>query len=161
MTAPVTPRPDASHDEQAVQRPVVTFDRARRAGARTLEPPPGALVRFDAGVPGWAAALPPAPTGGVTVSFSSPSAAARGAAEIERLGYRPVGVAPAALSATSVADFLVAQDLIEQHVTWWRALTGGAAQVFGLSFGPVVAALSDVITAHLEPPRPRPSSPRR
>lgn len=142
----------------------MTSARASRAEARTLEPPAGALVRFAAGVPGWAAALPPAPAEGVTVSFSSPSisaSTATDAQDLERLGYRLVGVAPPALSTALVADFFVAQGLIEQHAAWWRALTSGATQVFALSFGPVVAALSEVLTTHLEPRGPRSSSPRR
>ena len=136
----------------------MTFTRADRAGARALEPPAGALVRFAASAPGWWAAVPPAPADGVTVSFSSPTVAG-GGDELARLGYRLVGVVPAALTTSAAADFLVAQGLLEHHMTWWRALTGGAERVFGLSFGPVVAALSPVLAAHLEPARPGPTRP--
>ena len=114
----------------------------------------GALVRLPIEGEHWAERLPPAPRGAhVTVSFSSPDAAGVHAEALELIGYRVVGVRPAPGEAP-YADVLVTEALITSRPRWWRALTAQADRAFGLGFGPVTAALADVLRLH----RPEPTS---
>jgi hypothetical protein len=124
------------------------------------QPPPatleGALLHLAVAGDGWAEDIPPVPDGfAVTVSFSSDDAAAQHAEALALLGYTDVGVTGCALTAgVAVADFLVPQGLLAAHPTWWRALADQADRAFSLALGPVLAALADVLEAHLAPSSP-------
>lgn len=121
-----------------------------------------ALVRIPVGVAGeGVSTLPPAPPRpDITASFSSPAVAAEHAETLERLGYHVVGAETPQLTASSgsaqhpaVFHVLVPRSARESHPAWWRQLTALADRAYSLAFGPVQACLSDVLRAHLAPPR--------
>jgi hypothetical protein len=88
----------------------------------------------------------------VTVSFSTDVGAAHHGPALEQLGYRVVGVQSATVPAgVSIADFLVSQELLEAHPTWWRTLADLADRAFSLALGPVLASLAPVLRSHLDP----------
>lgn len=119
-------------------------------GDTDLQPAEGMLVRVRVASPTMRG-LPPAPPGAdVSASFSS-AAAARAAPDLAASGYRVLGVSRGAIGSEAYADFLVAQDVIEGHPDWWRALAGQADATFNLAAGPVRVAFADVLRAH----RPR------
>lgn len=102
----------------------------------------------------WAEGIPPVPEGfDITVSFSDADAVAIHGDALALLGYRVVGVQPHGASGLPVADFLIPQRVLESHATWWRALADQADRAFSLALGPVVASLTDVLRAHVQPVR--------
>lgn len=114
-------------------------------------PPEGALLRCILDSDRWAESLPPVPVGRlVTLSFTSAAAQVEHAEACQLLGYTLVGVPPERQEApVSVADLLVAQDVIDAHPTWWRALATHADRVYSLAHGPAVALLREVLEPHL------------
>jgi hypothetical protein len=118
------------------------------------EPLDGALVRVAVTGDAWAEGIPPVPAGSdITVTFSDAEAALVHGDALALLGYRVVGVQPHAAAPHPVADLLVPQWILERHPTWWRALADQSERAFSLALGPVVASLSEVLRAHLEPVR--------
>lgn len=116
--------------------------------------PDGALVRLAVDGDAWAEGIPPVPHGSdITVTFTDADAALVHGDALSLLGYRVLGVQAHAAATAAVADFLVPQRILEQHTTWWRALTDQADRAFSLALGPVLASLADVLRAHLEPVR--------
>lgn len=108
----------------------------------------------------WLERLPPAPgSRPVSVSFDDVELAARDRTAVTDLGYVVVGTARVR-HADDVAHLLVAQEIVERHTRWWRALLDLATRVYDLRFGPVQAALGDVMRLHAEgrpdPPAPTP-----
>jgi hypothetical protein len=101
----------------------------------------------------WTDDLPPVPRGHeVTVSLSSPRVLRRDGDALRRLGYTIAGICPSPPSAETrpgLADFLVRQETIEAHRTWWRTLADRAERTYSLSLGPVLVALADVLAVHL------------
>lgn len=114
-------------------------------------PPEGALLRCILDSQRWAESLPPVPAGKlVTLSFTSSAAQVEHAEACEMLGYTVVGTPSDDAGATvTVADLLVAQDVIDAHPTWWRGLATHADRVYSLAHGPAVALLRDVLEPHL------------
>ncbi len=117
-------------------------------------PPDGALVRLVVSADAWAEGIPPVPEGfDITVSFSDVDTEALHGDALALLGYRVVGVQPHGTAGLAVADFLIPQRVLESHPTWWRALADQADRAFSLALGPVVASLTEVLRAHVQPVR--------
>ncbi|HUH08089.1 MAG TPA: hypothetical protein VML96_09810 [Egibacteraceae bacterium] len=114
--------------------------------------PDGALVRLTVRGPAWAEGLPPVPEGQrVSVSFSSPDAAAEHSDALAMLGYRLVGLRPAAAQdGDGTADFLVIQELLDAYPAWWRALAEQADRIYSLQMGPVLSLLGAALGPHLD-----------
>lgn len=96
--------------------------------------------------------LPSVPAGHVvTASVSSPSLVGL-LVELELRGYRGVGVHPAPLGRpdVEVVDLLVPPTLPRTSPRWWSAAVSCAEHVFRLEFGPVRAALRELLAAHEE-----------
>lgn len=127
----------------------MTTRKARPAVAVAPLPPDGVLLRIAVVHGHWAERLPPVPEGDtVTVSLSSATALDEHADALELLGYRVVGVQPAAADA-GVAHFLLAQALVEAHPTFWRTLADQSQHAYSLAHGPVRARFSALLRAHL------------
>lgn len=120
------------------------------AGLHRHVPLDGALVRLAVEGPRWAERLPRVPAGfDVSVSFSTPEAAARHGAALAARGYRRAGVCRDERGgAGAYADVLVRQRLLDDHPGWWRALSRQADRTFSLALGPVQARLAEVLRVH-------------
>lgn len=95
-------------------------------------------------------ALPPVPAGHVVTASVSSGSLVGLLVELELRGYRGVGVHPAVLEApdVDVIDLLVPAILPREAPNWWSAALARAERVFRLEFGPVRAALRQLLAAH-------------
>jgi hypothetical protein len=98
----------------------------------------------------WAESLPPVPDSCVvTVSFASETCADEHRDALELLGYRVVDVATVPDVAVSrIADFLITEEVVERHPTYWRSLAEQATRAYHLALGPAAAAVAEIVTAH-------------
>ncbi len=97
-------------------------------------------------------ALPPVPAGHVVTASVSTGSLACLLDELELRGYRRVGVHAALLGASDieVVDLLVPASLPHASPGWWSAAVSCAEHVFRLEFGPVRAALRELLAAHTQ-----------
>ena len=87
----------------------------------------------------------------VTVSFGSETLGDEHHDALALLGYRVVDLPPVArLAISRMADFLISQELIEHHPTYWRSLAEQAARAYHLALGPAAALVRDIVVAHVE-----------
>ena len=98
----------------------------------------------------WAESLPPVPDGStVTVSFAARACADEHGDALELLGYRIVDVASLPdLPISRAVDFLVTEEVVERHPTYWRSLAQQAARAYHLALGPAAAAVAEIVAAH-------------
>jgi len=117
----------------------------------------GILVRRLVDEGHWAESIPPVPAGfTVTVSFASNNCADEHRDALELLGYRVVDVSEIPdVTSSRVADFLLREELIETHPTYWRSLAEGAARLYHLALGPAAAAVAVIVNAHAAALRPQ------
>ena len=108
------------------------------------------LLRMIVGEGHWAEALPPVPEGStVTVSFAARACADEHGDALELLGYRLVDVeALPDLPISRAVDFLVTEEVVEKHPTYWRSLAQQAARAYHLALGPAAAAVAEIVAAH-------------
>jgi hypothetical protein len=110
----------------------------------------GIVLRMPVPTGHWAEEIPPVPDMfTVTVSFGSETLADEHRDALELLGYRVVDTpAPANQSLPDAAHFLIEQDLMEQHPTYWRSVAEHATRAYHLGLGPAAAAVADVVAVH-------------
>lgn len=98
----------------------------------------------------WAEAIAPVPAGAaVTVSFASEACADEHRDALELLGYRVVDIPSIPDVASSrVADFLLTQDVIDRHPTYWRCMAEAGTRVYHLALGPAAAVVGSIVAAH-------------
>lgn len=126
----------------------------RRGGGTAVRPiapdVEGVLVRFVVADGPWAEDIPPVPEGfTVTVSFGSENVAAEHAEALGLLGYRVVELPPQLqLTVSRIADFLVSQEVMERHPTYWRSLATRATRAYHLALGPAAALVADIVEVH-------------
>lgn len=108
------------------------------------------VVRLSVAQGHWAEDIPPVPAGSaVTVSFGSQAVADEHCDALRLLGYHVVDIDRVpGLTLPDIADFLVTDDLIERHPTYWRSLAGQASRAYHLALGPARAAVADIVAAH-------------
>lgn len=97
-------------------------------------------------------ALPRVPAGHVVTASVSTGSIVCLLDELELRGYRGAGVHAALLGASDmeVVDLLVPAALPHASPHWWSAAVACAEHVFRLEFGPVRAALRELLAAHAQ-----------
>lgn len=128
-------------------------DRTPAEGVPSKRRFDGALLRLAIDGHDWAEHVPPVPPGArVSAAFSTHDALAAHGDALALLGYRIVGVIDPGDGddMPEFVDLLVAQDVLETHGTWWRAVAGLATHAFNLAHGPVLAALAAALRPHAD-----------
>ncbi len=110
----------------------------------------GILVRMLVADGHWAESIPPVPTTSpITVSFASATIADEHRDALELLGYLVVDIDSIPdVAASHVADFLLTDDVVEAHPTYWRSLAERATRLYHLALGPAAAAVGEIVAAH-------------